>query len=148
MDLRTVHPRSPREKLAGYAHLARMIDKCRAVLAGTQGDYIYPCPMDKRLLDFAGLTAEQFTEAVHARASDQAVVAWFVEHAARHSPAEIEACNEMLLTRGPDTEEKWEYFKKCRDAVDPTRTDITSWADLLDLEEGRPVPVRHTAGRS
>ena len=57
MDLRTTHPRSPREKLAGYAHLARIIDKCRAVLAGTQGDYIYPCPMDKRLLDFAGLAA-------------------------------------------------------------------------------------------
>lgn len=147
MDLRRAHPRSPREKLAGYAHLARMIDKCRAVLAGTQGDYIYPCPMDKRLLDFVGLTAEQFTEAVRARASDQAVVAWFVEHAVPHSPVEIEVWNEMLLTRGPDTEEKWEYFKKCRDAVDPTRTDITSWADLLDLEERRPVPVRHTARR-
>ena len=75
-------------------------------------------------------------------------MAWFVEHAARHSTAEIETWNEMLLTRRPDTEENWEYFKKCRDAVDTTRTDIASWADLLDLEEGRPVPVRPTAGRS
>ncbi|MBI5777374.1 MAG: DUF5069 domain-containing protein, partial [Nitrospirae bacterium] len=44
MDLRKNYPRSPREKLAGYVHLPRMIDKCRASLAGTEGDYIYPCP--------------------------------------------------------------------------------------------------------
>jgi len=31
-------------------------------------------------------------------------------------------------------------FKKYRDAVDPSRTDITSWADLQDLEEGRDIP--------
>jgi hypothetical protein len=29
-----------RSKMEGYVHLARMIDKCRAVLAGTEGDYI------------------------------------------------------------------------------------------------------------
>ena len=64
MDLRTQFPRSMRTTLAGYAHLARMIDKCRAVLAGTEGEYIYPCPMDERLMDFAGITSEQFTAAV------------------------------------------------------------------------------------
>ena len=142
MDLRVRYPRSVRDKLAGYAHLARMIDKCRAVLAGTQGEYIYPCPMDKRLLDFARLTADQFTETVQARSSDQAVADWFVENAARHSQGEVEAWNEMMLTRGPDTEEKWQYFKSIRDAVAPGRTDITSWADLLDLEERRSVPIQ------
>ncbi|HBR49608.1 MAG TPA: DUF5069 domain-containing protein, partial [Nitrospira sp.] len=35
MDLRTKFPRSMKVRLGGYAHLARMIDKCRAVLAGT-----------------------------------------------------------------------------------------------------------------
>ena len=131
-----------REKLAGYVHVVRMIDKCRAVLAGTQGEYIYPCPMDTRLLDFAILTADQLTEAVQARSSDQAVADWFVENAGRHSQAEIEAWNNGMLARGPDTEEKWAYFRRCLEAVDPNRTDITSWADLLDLEEGRPVPIQ------
>ena len=50
MDLRTTFPRSMKTRLGGYVHLARMIDKCRAVLAGTEGEYIYPCPMDDRLL--------------------------------------------------------------------------------------------------
>ncbi|MBM4121694.1 MAG: DUF5069 domain-containing protein [Nitrospira sp.] len=143
MDLRTSYPRSIRDKLAGYVHLARMIDKCRATLAGTQGEYIYPCPLDKRLLDFAGITPEQFAEAVRGK-TDQAIADWFRKAAKPHSHAEIEQWNTMMLTRGPDTPEKWEYFRTLRDAVDPTRTDITSWADLLDLDEKRPVPTRKT----
>ena len=144
MDLRVHYPRSVREKLAGYVHLARMIDKCRAVLTGTQGEYIYPCPMDRRLLEFAGLEADQFTQTVQARSSDQAVADWFAENAAQRSQAEIEAWNEMMLTRGPDTEEKWQYFKSILEAVDSSRTDIISWTDLLDLEEKCSVPKRQT----
>ncbi len=130
--------------MAGYVHLARMLDKCRAVLAGTHGDYIYPCPLDRRLLEFAGITPEQFANAVRQR-SDEEVAQWFRQTAVPHTDAEIEDWNRMMLARGPDTEEKWEYFKQCRDAIDPSRTDITSWADLLDLEERRPVPVRNAA---
>jgi hypothetical protein len=139
MDLRTSYPRSVRDKLAGYVHLARMIDKCRATLASTQGEYIYPCPLDQRLLDFAGITPEQFTEAVRRR-TDQAIADWFRKAAKPHSPTEIEQWNDMMLTRGPDTEEKWAYFRSQRDAIDPSRADITCWADLLDLDEKRPVP--------
>jgi hypothetical protein len=144
MDLRKNFPRSPREKLADRVHLPRMIDKCRAVLAGTQGEYIYPCPLDKRLLDFAAVTSEQFTEAVRGM-TDQAIADWFRKAAKPHSPAEIEQWNQSMLTRGPDTDEKWTYFKTQRDAIDPSRADITSWADLLDLEEKRSVPKRKAA---
>jgi hypothetical protein len=62
-----------------------------------------------------------------------------------HTPPEIESWNEMMLTIGPDTEDKWTYFKKTRDAIDPHRIDITTWADLLDLDEKRPVPIRMQA---
>ena len=141
MDLRKNYPRSPREKLAGYVHLPRMIDKCRASLAGTEGDYIYPCPMDQRLLDFTDITAEQFSKAVSEK-DDATVAEWFKKTAKKHSPAEVEQWNEKFLTRGPDTDEKRDYFKKLRDVADPTRTDITAWADLLDLDEKRPVPKR------
>lgn len=142
MDLRRQPPRSPREKSAGYVHLGRMLDKCRATLLGMQGEYIYPCPMDQRLLDFAGFTAEQFTEAVKQTASDAKLVEWFRKTAKPHGEAELEEFNQMILTRGPDTPEKQASFKKTRDTIDASRTDITSWADLLDLEEGRPVPRR------
>ncbi|HSF70129.1 MAG TPA: DUF5069 domain-containing protein [Nitrospira sp.] len=142
MDLRKDVPRSMRATLAGYVHLARMIDKCRAVLVGTEGEYIYPCPMDERLLEFAGVTSEQFTAAVKASPTDEGVVAWFRRTATPHPPAEVAAWNQQLLSRGPSSPESAERFKKYLAAVDPSRTDITSWADLQDLEEGRPVPRR------
>lgn len=142
MDLRTTFPRSMRVTLKGYVHLARMIDKCRAVLAGTEGEYIYPCPMDDRLMEFAGITAEQFTAAMKQHPSDEGVIRWFRKIATAHSQAELEAWNRMMLNRGPTTPEKQASFNKYRDAVDSSRTDLTSWADLQDLEEGRTVPTR------
>jgi hypothetical protein len=77
MDLRRQFPRSPRELLAGYVHLPRMLDKCRATINDTQGEYLYPCPMDQLLLDFTGITAEQFIEAVKQASSDEKLVEWF-----------------------------------------------------------------------
>jgi hypothetical protein len=142
MDLRNTFPRSMRDTLEGYVHLARMIDKCRAFLAGTEGEYIYPCPLDDRLLDFAGLTDAEFTEAVEANPTDDGVVQWFRKTAKTHLPAELAVWNEMMLTRGPSTPEKQHAFNTLRDAVDPSRTDLTAWADLQDLEEGRTVPRR------
>ncbi|MDE3224806.1 MAG: DUF5069 domain-containing protein [Nitrospirota bacterium] len=141
MDLRTQFPRSPKDKLAGYVHLPRMLDKCRATLAGTQGEYIYPCPMDQLLLAFAGIAAEQFTEAARGM-TDTALAEWFKKTAIPHSKAEIDRWNAEFLTYGPDTDEKRAYFNKLRDAADPSRTDTTAWADLLDLDEQRPVPKR------
>ena len=142
MDLRRNFPRSMRAKLEGYVHLARMIDKCRAVLAGTEGEYIYPCPMDVRLLEFAGITHEQFTTAVKSNPTDAGVTGWFRGVAKPHTPAELNEWNEQMLQRGPSSPESAEKFGKYRDAVDRSRTDLTAWSDLQDLEEGRTVPRR------
>jgi len=131
-----------RVKLEGYVHLARMIDKCRAVLAGTEGEYIYPCPMDFRLMEFAGITVVQFTATVKANPTDDGVAQWFRKKATPHQPTELDEWNEMMLKRGPSTQEKQEYFNKLRDAIDPSRTDLTAWADLQDLEEASTVPHR------
>jgi hypothetical protein len=141
MNLRTTAPRSPKETLLGYAHLPRMIDKCRAFHHGTLGDYIYPCPLDQGLLDFVGLTAPAFLEGVK-EASDEECRRWICHMATPRTTAEIEDWNQGYLAKGPETEEQQKYFHTVRDGIDPTRTDITTWADLLDLEEGRNVPKR------
>ncbi|OQW34026.1 MAG: hypothetical protein A4E19_19080 [Nitrospira sp. SG-bin1] len=148
MDLRKGFPRSMRVKLGGYVHLARMIDKCRAVLAGTEGEYIYPCPMDERLLAYAGITSKQFTATVKANPTDEGVVAWLHQEAKPHSPAEVEEWNHNLLSRGPSSPESAARFNKYLAAIDPSRTDITAWSDLQDLEEGRIVPRREPIHRS
>ena len=148
MDLRKDFPRSMKFKLAGHVHLARMIDKCRAVLAGTEGEYIYPCPMDERLMEFVGMTSDQFTAAVKANSTDEEVVKWLEQTAQPHQPAELEEWNQKLLARGPSSPESAARFKKYLAAVDPSRTDITAWSDLQDLEEGRVVPRREPVHRS
>ena len=142
MDLRKDFPRSMRVKMEGYVHLARMIDKCRAALAGTEGEYIYPCPMDDRLMEFSGITDKEFTATVKANPTDEGVAQWFKKASKPHSPAELNEWNEMMLKRGPSTPDKQKYFNKLRDAVAPSRTDLTAWSDLQDLEEGRMVPKR------
>jgi hypothetical protein len=95
--------------------------------------------MDERLMDFAGITSEQFTAAVKANCTDEGVVAWFLQAAKPHQPEHLAAWNRELLARGPSSPESAERFKNYRDAVDPSRTDIVAWSDLQDLEEGRPV---------
>jgi hypothetical protein len=148
MDLRIGFPRSMKVKIAGHVHVARMIDKCRAVLAGTEGEYIYPCPMDERLLEFTGLTSDQFTAAVKANPTDERVASWFQQVAKPHSAAELEEWNRKLLTRGPSSPESTVKFNQYLAAIDPSRTDITAWSDLQDLEEGRVVPRREPADQS
>ena len=98
MNLTTTYPRSVKEKLAGYVHLGRMLDKCRSLLAKTQGEYVYPCPMDQRLLELSGMTADQFLHPVEERPNDEAVVEWFLKTATPHGEADIDAWNAMMLS--------------------------------------------------
>ncbi len=141
LDLTKEYPRSPKEKFGGYLHLSRMIDKARAKAAGTIGEYIYPCPLDQSLLEFLGLSGDAFYEAVKSRA-DQKILDWLKENAEARSPEEIEEWSKTFLHRKPQNEESMRHFLELRNRVAPHRTDVVTWADLLDLEEGREVPPR------
>ncbi|MDO8683419.1 MAG: DUF5069 domain-containing protein [Armatimonadota bacterium] len=75
MDLTTQFPRAGEEHLAGYPWLPRAIDKCRAYIAGTIGDYIFPCPIDMQMLTELNVTEDEFEEAVRNANSDEEVLA-------------------------------------------------------------------------
>ncbi len=59
-DLTRDVPRSPRETLGGYVVLARMLDKCRAVVNGSNGEYHYNCALDQLFLQFTGIDPDAF----------------------------------------------------------------------------------------
>jgi hypothetical protein len=141
-DLRKDYPRSPKERLGGYAHLARMIDKARAKADGLLGEYIYPCPLDQTLLDFLGISGDDFYTAVQGR-DDREILSWLKANAKPHHPGEIETWNRSLLNRRPKDDEGMKRFLNIRSRVAPDRTDVTTWVDLLDLEEKREVPIRN-----
>src|SRR6266478_1587590 len=84
-DLSKDIPRSPRETLAGCVIAARILDKCRATLAGTPGEYHFDCPLDNFFFSFAQIFANDFKNFVATGASDEEV-ATFIERKAKKRP--------------------------------------------------------------
>ncbi|MDH5526887.1 MAG: DUF5069 domain-containing protein [Nitrospirota bacterium] len=134
-DLNHTAPRSPAEILGDLAHLARMLDKARALHAGTLGEYIYPCPMDLALADFLQIDPHLFQKAAATR-TDAQMIEWITMHGVERSRAEKAAFTAELLSMAPD-EENLPRFIAARDAAQPGRDDVTTWAQLIDLDEGR-----------
>jgi hypothetical protein len=129
-------PRSPRARLGGYAILPRMLDKCRATLAGTNGEYIYACPTDELLLQFVGIDAEALKKAVATGKGDGEILAW-IEANARHSrmPSEVAAWAAFVERRSPGDIGSREFFHGVHQKIAPERTDLATWFDLLDLDD-------------
>jgi hypothetical protein len=136
LDLTKAFPASPKAVVAGYVHLERMRDKARAKGAGTIGDYLYPCPLDKALLEFLGIDHESFFETAQKK-NDEELANWVKQNAVQKSPDEVKKWNALFLGRKPDSPEKLAYFVETRNKINPKRTDVETWTDLLDLEEGR-----------
>ena len=138
-DLTKDYPRSPRETLAGYVIAARMLDKCRAVLAGTAGEYHFNCPLDNQFLGFTGIDAEQFKTFVATGATDAEVAAWIVQHSKIKERPEIVAWNNKLrATRPCDMPiELQQFLEDYIPKVVPKNRPVYVWFDVYDLEEGR-----------
>src|SRR6059036_1950379 len=86
-DLTKRPPRSPRVRLGGYVILPRCLDKCRATIAGTEGEYHYACPLDQRFLQFAGINPDALKKQVASGKSDWDVLQW-INANAKHKPSE------------------------------------------------------------
>jgi len=144
MDLTKKYPRSPKEKMAGIVMLPRTIDKARAFNADTLGEYYYDCPLDKEVFTFLGADQAEFAKKA-CELSDAQLEDWVrATFLTKKTPADITAFNEEFLADAPapnsDSEAR---FLKMRNQLDPSRTDVVTWPDLLDLEEGRSQrPVR------
>jgi len=100
-DLRKVAPHSPRERLAGFVIASRAVDKCRASLAGTAGEYHYDSPLDNLLFTFKGITAGQFQEVVEASTDYESVGDWLLANGASKTPAEIKAWSDEMESSSP-----------------------------------------------
>jgi predicted PurR-regulated permease PerM len=84
-DLRVAPPRRWSDELGGIRWLPRMIDKARAAMNGTLGDYLYgQSPTDRSFLRALGITYKDFTNIVRRAGDDD------------------EQVLQMLLQRTPD----------------------------------------------
>lgn len=138
-DLTTDFPRSPREKLGGYVVAARTLDKCRASLAGCQGEYHFNCPLDKLFLDFAGIEADAFEEKVASGAGDAEMADWIRENGEAHSrEAIVQWNNDLLYKRLSEMPIELQlfledYIPECL----PKDARVIYWFDVYDIEEKR-----------
>jgi hypothetical protein len=138
-DLTKDYPRSPRETLAGYVIAARMLDKCRAVLAGIAGEYHFDCPLDNQFLGFTGIGAEQFKALVATGAPDAEVATWIEQNSKIKERPEIVAWNNKLrATRPCDMPiELQQFLEGYIPQVVPKNRPVYVWFDVYDLEEER-----------
>ncbi|HME82932.1 MAG TPA: DUF5069 domain-containing protein [Candidatus Eremiobacteraceae bacterium] len=135
MDLTKQFPRSPREKAGGIAMLPRTIDKARAHLAGTLGEYIYDCSMDKALFETLGCNAEQFLQAVGVSLTDAEVLDLLVQ--TRIPEDKLKVHNQHIDQWHPTTPEGWDRFKEDLQKIAGGNPKVKSRTDLIDFEEGR-----------
>ncbi len=139
MDLSRAFPRSPKQEMAGLVHLPRIIDKGRAYKENKLADYIFPCPLDKIILNFLKVDTEVFANMTRDK-KDAEINDWAKEQTKSKSQSDFDFINKQILERRPDSEDRLDYFNDLRNKIDPSRTDIDTWADLIDLEEGRLPP--------
>jgi hypothetical protein len=114
-DLSKQAPHSPRERVGGFVIASRAVDKCRAVLAGTPGEYHYDCPLDNRLFGFKGITGEQFKTAVQAAKNYEDVGAWLQANGTAKTPVEIKTWSDEMEAGSPmkNPERRAHFMENC-----------------------------------
>lgn len=141
MDLTKSFPRSPRDRLDGIPMLPRTIDKARAYVNGTLGEYKFGdnSGYDRELFETLGIDAESFLECIRQAPDDEAVVRWLHANArtvdARDDRELAMAIEAMGLETDEDRTELKEYVAENAPAA--VRDKIKSWVDWIDFDEGR-----------
>ncbi|MFO1488840.1 MAG: DUF5069 domain-containing protein [Verrucomicrobiota bacterium] len=135
-DLTKQPPRSPRVQLGGYAILPRMLDKGRAEIAGKNGEYHYACPLDQRFLEFAGVDPAALKTELAGGKGDGDILDWIRQHARiKRCPSEIAAWSAYENQRAPDNTDGREYLNELHKKGAPNREDISTWFDILDVDD-------------
>ncbi|HVE16280.1 MAG TPA: DUF5069 domain-containing protein [Chthoniobacterales bacterium] len=134
-DLTKEAPRSPRERLGGYAILARAIDKCAADIAGTVGDYHTNCPLDRYLFDWKGTDYAAFRALVQGGVSDGEIVQFINETGTPKSAEEIAAWSDQLEAANPyEAPDKRDWFVGVCEplGLDPKTTTLFTFLETDD----------------
>ena len=136
---RKLYPRSPYQKLGGYVHLPRLIDKAKLHRKGLLNGYNYKTVgFDKHLLAFLKIDPDAFEEAAHRLDDDSAILQWVTDRAVKHNAEAIDEWNEAMISRHPDTAaKKARFLHFLKEAGGEERKDIKTYFDLIEFDEGR-----------
>jgi hypothetical protein len=134
-DLSKQAPHSPRERIGGFAIASRTVDKCRASLAGTLGEYHYDCPLDNVLFSFKGINGEQFKAVVRVAKTYEEIGNWLQSNGTKRTPAEIKAWSDGVEAESMmnDPEKRAYFIKNCTKlGLNPETSTTFDWLDEDD----------------
>lgn len=139
MDLTKNYPRSPRATLMGLPMLPRTIDKGRAKLSGTIGEYVFgeKSSFDMALLDFLAVKPDAFLAGVKASADDAAMENWIRANARKFTADEAAVFARVFTNDGDDDADRARFQERRAKLPAHVQPRVTGWVDLLDVAEGR-----------
>ena len=143
-DLTKKAPHSPRERIAGFAIASRAVDKCRASLAGTLGEYYYDSSLDNLLFSFKGITGEQFKAAVQASKNYEDVGTWLQANGTKKTPAEIKTWSDEMEAGSPmkNPEKRAHFIENCHKlGLNPETNTTFDWLEADDRASFRRKSV-------
>lgn len=130
--------RSPKEKMAGWVHLPRFIDKIRLNKEGKLPADYQPNlgkGFDGYWLEATGVAFEDFTQLV-GKSNDQQIEQW-VKSNIQKSTQEMEAYNQKILNRGRNDDISERLKQRKQESGFEHRDDIQTFVDYIDADEGR-----------
>ena len=139
------HLRSPHEKVRGLSYFGRMLDKIRLHAAGQLPADYQPNlggGFDARCCTFLGVPYAALVERVKVGGSDEEILAWCYAQSRAPSDEAIEVWTEFMRKRGWNDEGTPMLQKRLQDGGFGTRTDIQTFFDFIDLDEGRDPSER------
>ena len=136
LDLTKRPPRSPRVRLGGLVILPRMLDKGRATIAGTNGEFHYDCPLDSYVKSFLDFDAEALKEQLAAGKGDGEVLEWILANSKnKRTAAEIAAWSLHTEHTASGNPKLRGFVNEGALEVGPNRTDIGTLFDYLDVDD-------------
>ena len=123
-------------RLGSFVLLPRILDKCRATLAGKNGEYKFNCPLDQHFFNHLQLDAEAFKTEVKSGKGDGEMLEWVQKNAGRKlTIVDAIAWSNYQEQRVPSDVESREFFTDLHKQAGAGREDISTWFDLLDLDD-------------
>jgi gluconokinase len=132
--------RSPRDWVEGLVYFGRMVDKLRLELAGKlPKDYHENMGkgFDASCCEFLGVSYDKLRQRVREGGSDRELLDWCQSHGKKREPGDRAVWNAYLAKRGwrDDLADRLVFRKK--EAGWEGRTEIQTFFDYIDADEGR-----------
>ena len=139
-------PRNPDERWGGFVILMRAVDKGRAFLNGTPGEYNFNCPGDQMLFNFKGVKGAELLKRLSAGANDEEVLEWMLSQGRHKTPEEIKAWSDQMeaFSFYFVPEQRGWFVTECnRLGLDPINTTLFEYLEVDDRKRfGLPVPIQ------